>query len=40
MMITITFNGAINDENVRVYDRLFHGEYLESLICYFLSSRF
>ena len=26
MMITITFNGAINDENVQVYDRLFHGE--------------
>ena len=25
MMITFTFNGAVNDENVRVYDRLFHG---------------
>ena len=24
-MITFTFNGAVNDENVRVYDRLFHG---------------
>jgi len=33
MMITITFNGAINDENVQVYDRLFHGERLNPNGC-------
>jgi len=33
MMITITFNGAINDENVRVYDRLFHSERLNPNGC-------
>ena len=26
MMITITFNGAVNDENVRIYDKLFHSK--------------
>ena len=33
MMITITFNGAVNDENVRVYDRLFHEERLNPNGC-------
>merc|ERR1719334_344983 len=33
MMITITFNGAVNDENVRVYDRLFHGERVNPNSC-------
>ena len=33
MMITFTFNGAVNDENVRVYDRLFHGERLNPKEC-------
>jgi len=33
MMITFTFNGAVNDENVRVYDRLFHGERLNPNGC-------
>ena len=32
MMITFTFNGAVNDENVRVYDRLFHGGQTANLI--------
>jgi len=26
MMVTLTFNGAINEENLRVYDKLFHHE--------------
>jgi hypothetical protein len=25
MMITITFNGAINNQNMDVYNKLFHG---------------
>lgn len=33
MMITINFNGAVNDENVRVYDKLFHDERLNPNGC-------
>merc|ERR1711881_677827 len=45
MMITFTFNGAVNDENVRVYDRLFHSERLNPNGCtakatYFVSHKY
>jgi len=45
MMITFTFNGAINDENVRVYDKLFHSERLNPNGCtakatYFVSHKY
>ena len=45
MMITFTFNGAVNDENVRVYDKLFHGERLNPNGCtakatYFVSHKY
>jgi hypothetical protein len=33
MMITFTFNGAVNEENVRVYDKLFHDERLNPNGC-------
>jgi len=33
MMITITFNGAINNQNMEVYNKLFHGERLNPNGC-------
>jgi len=33
MMITITFNGAVNQENMLMYDKLFHGERLNPNGC-------